>query len=458
VPHILFVTGKLAAPALRRVVDPLTQSKSITAEIAVLPISVAALLTTDWVARHVTIPEGVDRVILPGLCRGDLESLKSRTTATVERGPADLRELPEFLGSPSGRRVDYGSYDIQILAEINHAATIPLPELVAEARRLVEDGADIIDLGCDPGGGWHGVGDAVAALRREALQVSVDSFDPLEVESALAAGAQWVLSVNSCNRVRAKRWHETYGATVVAIPDTPDDDASLDQTAEQLDRDGVPFWIDPILEPIGFGFAASLGRYLDARRRHPGAEVLMGTGNLTELTDVDSAGLNVMLLGFCQEIGIHRVLTTQVINWCRSSVRELDLARRLVAHAVRERVPPKRLEPNLVMLRDPKVPPMGEADLQELASLVTDRNYRLFAEGGELHVINGRMHLRGTDPFELFAELARRDATIDASHAFYLGYELSKAVTALTLGKAYTQDQALRWGFLTIPERSHRNG
>jgi dihydropteroate synthase len=68
------------------------------------------------------------------------------------------------------------------------------------------------------------------------------------------------------------------------------------------------------------------------------------------------------------------------------------------------------------------------------------------------------MHLRGTDPFELFAELARRDATIDASHAFYLGYELSKAVTALTLGKAYTQDQALRWGFLTIPERSHRNG
>ncbi len=457
-PHILFVTGKLAAPALRRVVDPLTQSTSITAEIAVLPISVAALLTTDWVARHVTIPEGVDRVILPGLCRGDLESLKSRTTATVERGPADLRELPEFLGSPSGRRVDYGSYDIQILAEINHAATIPLPELVAEARRLVEDGADIIDLGCDPGGGWHGVGDAVAALRREALQVSVDSFDPLEVESALAAGAQWVLSVNSCNRVRAKRWHETYGATVVAIPDTPDDDASLDQTAEQLDRDGVPFWIDPILEPIGFGFAASLGRYLDARRRHPGAEVLMGTGNLTELTDVDSAGLNVMLLGFCQEIGIHRVLTTQVINWCRSSVRELDLARRLVAHAVRERVPPKRLEPNLVMLRDPKVPPMGEADLQELASLVTDRNYRLFAEGGELHVINGRMHLRGTDPFELFAELARRDATIDASHAFYLGYELSKAVTALTLGKAYTQDQALRWGFLTIPERSHRNG
>ena len=46
---------------------------------------------------------------------------------------------------------------------------------------------------------------------------------------------------------------------------------------------------------------------------------------------------------------------------------------------------------------------------------------------------------------------------IDASHAFYLGYEMAKAVTALTLGKNYVQDQALRWGFLTVPEQTHRD-
>lgn len=46
---------------------------------------------------------------------------------------------------------------------------------------------------------------------------------------------------------------------------------------------------------------------------------------------------------------------------------------------------------------------------------------------------------------------------MDASHAFYLGYELAKAVTALTLGKNYEQDRALRWGFLTVPEVGHRN-
>jgi hypothetical protein len=95
--------------------------------------------------------------------------------------------------------------------------------------------------------------------------------------------------------------------------------------------------------------------------------------------------------------------------------------------------------------------------LAELAARVTDRNFRLFAEHGLLHVINGKMCLQGSDPFDLFAQMQGREE-IDAAHAFYLGYEMAKAVTALTLGKNYVQDQALRWGFLTRPEESHRDG
>lgn len=40
---------------------------------------------------------------------------------------------------------------------------------------------------------------------------------------------------------------------------------------------------------------------------------------------------------------------------------------------------------------------------------------------------------------------------------FYLGYELCKARLALQLGKNYVQDQALRWGYLTEEEVSHRS-
>jgi hypothetical protein len=70
--------------------------------------------------------------------------------------------------------------------------------------------------------------------------------------------------------------------------------------------------------------------------------------------------------------------------------------------------------------------------------------------------MNSQMHLTGHDPFVLFEQLCRCDPKMDASHAFYLGYEMSKALTALTLGKNYVQDQSLNWGHLTIPEISHR--
>jgi dihydropteroate synthase-like protein len=450
-PHLLFVTGKLAEPALRRLLADLAGRAGFDFSVAVLPITVVALATTPWIARHLTVPPGVDRVLLPGLCGGDLAPITEVAGVPVERGPKDLRDLPEFFGTGGGRPEGYGAFDIAILAEINYAPRLPLADLLAQARALRAAGADLIDLGCDPGVTWDGAGEAVRALRGEGLRVSLDSFNVREVEAAVAAGAELILSVNGSNRDAARAW----GCEVVAVPDVPATLEGLDRTVEVLSAAGVPFRIDPILEPIGFGFAASLARYLEVRRRYPAAEMLMGVGNLTELTDVDSAGVNVALLGFCQEVGIRSVLTTEVINWCRSCVRELDLARRLVHHACKNRVLPKRLEPDLIMLRDPKLKEHGEQALRELAARVTDRNYRLFAERGLLHVLSGQMFLQGADPFALFEQMRQRDA-IDPGHAFYLGYEMAKAVTALTLGKNYVQDQALRWGLLTVPEESHR--
>jgi dihydropteroate synthase len=162
----------------------------------------------------------------------------------------------------------------------------------------------------------------------------------------------------------------------------------------------------------------------------------------------------VLLLGFGQELDIRSVLTTEVINWARESVKELDLARRLVHYSHTNRTPPKHLEPELVMLRDPRLRRADDQTLMDLAARIKDRNYRLFAEAGRLVAINGAGLLEGTDPFELF-ERMQKLSDIDASHAFYLGYEMAKAVTALTLGKNYTQDQALRWGYLTRPEITH---
>jgi dihydropteroate synthase-like protein len=445
----LFVTGKLAEPSLRAILADLAPRIGLDYEIAVLNISVAALMTPSWVARRLVVPESVERIMLPGHCTGDLTPLRERTRAEVVLGPVDLRDLPQHFGHPHNR--PYGQFDIEILAEINHAPRLELPEILARARQYREDGADIIDLGCDPGANWAGVGEVVRALRSEGFRVSIDSMEPAEIAAAAQAGAELVLSVNSTNLEAARSW----GIEVVAIPDQPSDLNSLERTLDKLTSWGVPQRIDPILEPIGFGFAPSLGRYIETRRRYPQAAMLMGVGNLTELTEVDSAGINVLLLGFCQELGIKSVLTTEVINWSRSSVRELDAARRLVHHACTQRTPPKHIDSSLVMLRDPRVREFGKDSLARMASQITDRNFRIFAEGGQIHVMNRHQYWAGDDPFDLLDRILQVEA-LDPSHAFYLGYEMAKAVTALTLGKNYVQDQALSWGLLTRPEESHR--
>ncbi|MCA1685053.1 MAG: SDR family oxidoreductase [Planctomycetia bacterium] len=444
---VRFPIGRLAEPALRQMLDDLGPRSGFQAEVAVLPISVAALMTPRWVAHHLKLTGVVDRVILPGHCRGDLSAVEQIAGAPVDLGPEDFRDLPRYFGGTDSRREGYGKFDIEILAEINHAPRLTLDEIVATAEHFRSEGADVIDVGCDPGERWHTVGATVEELRRRGFRVSIDSFDPLEVVDAARAGAELVLSVNATNRAHAKKW----GVEVVAIPDVPGTWQGLDETVRDLRDQGVPFRLDPILEPIGFGFAASLGRYLEARSRYPGVPVMMGIGNLTELTDADSAGVNTLLVGVCQELGVRSVLTTEVINWARSSVKEIDLARRLMYHAVTNRSLPKHVEPGLVALRDVKVPRFGPQNLAEMASRVKDHNWRIFAEDGVIVAINGTHLFRETDPFLLFE---RMDVS-DPSHAFYLGYEMMKAKTSLTLSKNYRQDQALDWGYLTDPEVSH---
>jgi dihydropteroate synthase len=451
--QIHFVTGRLAEFSLAAELARLAPAVGFDYTLEVLPITVAALMTTAWAHERLHVPPGTTRVILPGYCQGELAPLALAAGVPVERGPRDLRRLGEFFGQQSQQPAGYGAYDIEILAEINHARRLPLAAIVDEAAALRAAGADWIDLGCDPGDAWAGVGEAVRALVDAGHRVSIDSMNPLEIAAAARAGARLVLSVNSANRHAAADW----GCEVVAVPDVPATLAGLDATVEELALAKVPLRIDPILEPIGFGFAASLERYLEVRRRYPDAEMLMGIGNLTELTDADSAPINVLMLSFCQELGIRSVLTTQVINWARSSVRECDLARRLAFYSVRNRVLPKHLEPGLVMLRDRSVPEFGAANLEALAGQIRDHNYRIFAERGMLHAVTAGLHLSEIDPYLLFERLAAAaPKPLDSGHAFYLGYELAKAHTALTLSKDYRQDEALDWGFLTVAEESHR--
>jgi len=448
--RLLFVTGRLAEGLARQVIAEVSQKTGFQYDIQVVGITVAALLHVDWLKRKLTITEQFDRVILPGWCQGDLNVLEEAFGIPFVRGPKDIRDLGVFLGSEHRPPPDLSQYDIQILGELNHAPQMSDYDLVRQALELKDAGADLIDVGCIPGSQWTGIGDAVRRLLDVGCRVSVDSFDPTEVEQAVAAGAELVLS---CNRGNAE-WAAGLGVEFVVIPDDPSQQETMWEAAAILKERNCSYRLDPILEPIGFGFAASLGRYQQTRQRDNVTPIMMGIGNVTELSDVDSAGLNFLLAAYCQEFQIHSVLTTQVVNWCRTAIAEFDRARRLVKHALDKKTPPKRLSEELVMLRDPRVSKLGDDALQQLSSQLKDPNYRIFVERGEIHVMNRDGYWRGQDAYELFDQFSADASRMDTEHAFYLGYELSKAVTAMTLGKQYRQDESLQWGFLTIPEPS----
>ncbi len=450
--RIHFVTGRFAEPMLRDVVAGLAAQIGFDYSVDVLPITVAALMTPEWIARHIQVPEETTRVLLPGYCSGDLQALQDIVACPVERGPKDLRRLGQFFGHATDL-ADFGAWDIEIIAEINYAPRLTREQLVAEAMRLAADGADVIDVGCDPGSRWLQVGDAVRTLIDRGLRVSIDSFNKHEVRDATSAGAELVLSVAQSNREAAVDW----GCEVVVVPNQPDQLETMNETAQWLIERGVRVRLDPILEPIGVGFGRSLLRYAQSRAQWPQAAMLMGIGNLTELTDVDSAGINLLLAALCQEWSIKSVLTTQVINWARTSVREFDVARRLARYAQAHQSPPKHIDSRLIMLRDPDVLSYNDQQLAELARQVKDHNYRIFVADGQLVILGGGQIFRGSDAFQLFDELMQTQSPhVDPSHAFYLGFELCKATIARQLSKEYRQDEALHWGLLT-EEESHRH-
>jgi dihydropteroate synthase len=446
--RVLFVTGKLAEPALRRVLKEM--EPPFLAEVAVLKISVAALMTTPWIARFLTVPAGTDLILLPGLVEGDLGALVERFGLPVERGPKDLREIPQHFGQAALAR-DYGAYDIEILAELNNAPKRSREDLHREAAHYHHSGADLIDVGCTPGVPFPGLADLVDELRREGSRVSIDSFDPAEIRTAVAAGAELVLSVNGSNREVIADLGGT-GARAVAIPDFGGGLESLEPTLNELERSRVPYLIDPIVEPIGFGFMASLERYADVHRRYPAAAQLMGIGNITELTSADSTGINALLIGICQEVGVRAVLTTEVIPWARGSVREIDIARRLMHFAITRRTPPKQIDDRLVTIKDASILRYTEAELREMQSKVTDPNFRIYTDGAVITVFNHELFIRGTGIQEIFNQLG----VDEPSHAFYLGKELAKAQLAIVLGKTYRQEGQLDWGYLTPPEDPRR--
>jgi len=442
---ILFLTGKLAEASLHKVLASMSPLP-FEHRVHQIGVSVAALITDKMIARRLKPEDVADctRIIVPGRCRGDLELLSKQLAVPVIRGPEEVKDLPLFFGKKK-IQPDLSRYDVNIFAEIVDAPERSIESIVERAKYYSDNGANVIDIGCLPEEKFPHLEEAIVALHEQGLKVSVDSLELNDLRRAAKAGADYLLSLTE------KTYHlaEEIDAVPILVPAEMGSLASLERAMELMDKINRPWIADPILDPIHFGLTDSIVRYHELRRRYPDIDIMMGVGNLTELTDADTSGINAVLFGIISELNINNVLATEVSPHARNAIQQANIARRIMYTAKEDSSLPRDISSDLLVAHDRRPFPDNADDIAELASNIKDPNYRIKVAEQGIYMFNRDGLMQDTDPFSFYPQL---DLKQDTGHAFYLGAELARAQVAWQLGKRYTQDEELDWGSAVLKE------
>ncbi len=454
--NLLFLTGKLAEKSLQKVLQEVQANHKTPAfkyRIEQMGVSVAALMTPEMIARRLKNTGEANKMILPGLCQGDLSQLHRQFGIPVERGPNDLKDLPQYFGQ-AGKSPDLSQYSTEIFAEIVDAPDLTVEQILAKAARFQGQGANVIDLGCLPNRPFHHLAETIQALKQANFKVSVDSINADELLLAGNAGADYLLSLTEKTLWIA----DEVTSIPILIPAKAGSLVSLYRAIEICLKKGKKFIADPILDPIHFGFADSIVRYYKLRKKYPNIEVMMGVGNLTELTDADTTGINAILFGIISELNINAVLATSVSPHAVNAIAEADIARRVMFAAKQDDRLPRGYSNGLLGLHDRKPFPYDASEVAEIAAQIKDPSFRIMVSEAGVHVYNRDGAQLAIDPFAIYPKLGVEN---DASHAFYLGVELARAQIAHQLKKRYVQDEMLTWGVNSLeadnlPITAHR--
>jgi dihydropteroate synthase-like protein len=436
--NILFITGKLAEKNIRSILDSI-KDKDFTYEIRNLDINVAALLTTEMIYRRIGDVDNFNKIILPGKVRGDIDELAKKLKIEIKRGPEELKDLPVMFGGDSLKH-DLSKYEVHIFAEITDAPNMKIQEIISMADIYRNNGADIIDIGCLPNQSFPHLSETIQELKRQDFYVSIDSHSDKELILGGKSGADYLLSIKSDNFYIL----DEVDSFPILIP-KDGDMASLHECIDKCILDKRIFIADPILDPINYGFTQSIIRYSKLRERYPDIHIMMGTGNVTELTHADTTGMTMILMGIISELKINHILTTEVSKHCKTVIKENDLARRIILAARLGNTTPKHIDSGLLTTHEEDPIRYNSEEVKELFKQVKDSSYRIMNTDDGVHLFNKKGLQLAVDPFDFFEKI---DVGDDTGHAFYLGVELARAQIAHQLGKSYEQDEELKWGCL----------
>jgi len=488
----LAVTGRLAEEMVKVAVGD-------GADVLVMDVDVASFITPKMLRE--ARPSGYDIILIPGAITADFGPLAAELNTKIRLGPkhaVDLRHVLPLLNEvelsatvPACvlleermreeaciaverleleakapmviKGVKVGGYSrMKVLGEIVDATRFDDSVLIEKVRHYEREGADMIDLGipldADPSDVTRAILVAKEATR---LPVSVDTLRPDLIRAGIEAGCDLILSLDGSNLDEVGGMTADAGVPAVVLPGP---ETTL---AENLDRAlalGVRAMADPVLNPPLQGLAESIGRYRGFHRAFSDVPLFFGVGNVTELLDADSQGVNGLLASIGAEVGASVLFTPEYSEKARGSIRELRTASEMMLLAGARKSPPKDLGLDLLVLKEKHRRP--EEEMPEgfvaVGAVITGGeeaskiegggrrwemdpagSFRIGVAKGNIVVRHDRVTLVGESARELLTEIVDRGLVTRLDHAGYLGRELERAEMALGLGKSYTQDEPL---------------
>lgn len=500
--RILLVTGKLA--------EPLVRKYRKGCDVFVAPVSVAAFLTPELIVRYLKKAgiksEDYDLILIPGLVRGSAQPIEDELGIPAYKGPRNAMDLPQVIKAlEEGFRLskevpadDLFSFDAlkrvedirnrtknknyieealkkpwnvlignlpagrdfpaRILAEVVDAPKLGVEKTVEKALYYLREGADIIDIGMVAGERNLEFVDAIPEIREKLKEagfeapISFDSLNTPEIERALDY-ADLFLSVDESNLddlVTEK--------PVVLIPTNqksgyfPTKPTERVEFLEKLKEKALDLGYKTIIPDLILEHVPHLARSVTAFQlyceRNPDDVLLAGVGNVVELYDADSVGMNALLAGIAKELSINLLLTTEVSAKAKGSVRELKRAVDINLFDL-----PKDLGFGLLILKEKtesewRFEPANEViEAREKTVELEPVYFRIWLEGGRIWVNAHRgteavLTIVGDEPNAII-DTVLEHFEISPRHAFYIGRELERAYTALKLRRSYVQEVEL---------------
>lgn len=493
--NILVATGHLAEQTVRLAV----RSK---ADVLVIDTDVAAFITPRKLLTAIQtqqasgyLSDSYDIIFVPGLVSGNFSNVAEELGCEIYLGPKhayDLEYIVSFVGKVEfsttipacelltnvrrdmaldtvqkietnanalmhiGQMKLGGGARMKVMAEVVDATGLDTQALSDRVISFIKKGADIIDLGASLNATPDDVERAINIARKvSSVPISIDTFDPELLSRALDTGVDIVLSLNSSNIDKIGRKVADSGAAAVVIPDTGAGVESLARNIKAAQEAGITRIIaDPVLDPIGHGIAGSIVRYREFNQKFPDIPLFFGVGNVTELIDVDSVGVNAAFCGIAADVGASILFTPEFSNKAQGSIHELKTASEMMVLANERDSSPKDLGIDLLVMkekrrREDSIIPADAIDAKGAGSWCVDPAGCVKIEispdlssgaGGKILARHKDACIVGETASEVLDTLIDMGLVSTLEHTGYLGRELKKAELALQFNRSYAQD------------------